>query len=34
MTEEDTVQEKMAQEGLVRERVDDKGNRWRKVYFG
>jgi hypothetical protein len=30
----ETVQERMAQEELVRERADQKGNRWRKVYFG
>jgi hypothetical protein len=24
----------MAQEELVKERVDEKGNKWRKVYFG
>jgi len=26
--------ERLAREELVREKVDDKGNRWRKVYFG
>ncbi len=29
-----TIQEKMAQEDLVKERVDEKGIKWRKVYFG
>jgi uncharacterized protein with GYD domain len=29
-----TVQEMMAQEDLVRERVDEKGVKWKKVYFG
>jgi hypothetical protein len=29
-----TIQERMAEEELVRERIDAKGNRWRKVYFG
>ena len=29
-----TVQERMAQEERVRERVDEKGIKWRKVYFG
>jgi len=29
-----TIQERMAEEDLVRERIDDKGNRWTKVYFG
>jgi hypothetical protein len=31
---EEEGRERLAQEELVRERVDDKGNRWRKVYFG
>ncbi|TRZ54149.1 MAG: hypothetical protein D4S01_00035 [Dehalococcoidia bacterium] len=26
--------ERIAQEELVRERIDERGNRWRKVYFG
>lgn len=26
--------ERIAQEELIRERIDEKGNRWRKVYFG
>ena len=34
VAEEETVWERMAQEELVTEKVDDKGNRWRKVYFG
>ena len=34
MDEEETVQERMAQEELVRERVDEKGDMWRKGYFG
>jgi len=29
-----TIQERMADEGLVKEKVDDEGNRWTKVYFG
>ena len=29
-----TVQERMAEEALVTERVDEKGNKWIKVYFG
>ena len=29
-----TVQERMAEEELVRERVDEEGNRWTKVYLG
>jgi hypothetical protein len=31
---EEREQERLAQEELVRERIDEKGNRWRKVYFG
>ena len=34
MTEEDSPEERMAEEDLVTERVDEKGNIWRKVYFG
>ena len=26
--------ERIAQEEQVRERIDEKGNRWRKIYFG
>jgi hypothetical protein len=29
-----TIRERMAEEELVRERVDARGNTWRKVYFG
>lgn len=29
-----TVQERMAEEELVRERIDEEGNKWSKVYFG
>jgi hypothetical protein len=29
-----TVQERIAEEDLIRERVDEEGNRWRKVYVG
>jgi len=32
--EEDLERERIAQEEQVRERIDEKGNRWRKVYFG
>ena len=28
------IQERMAEEELVKERIDEHGNRWRKVYFG
>jgi hypothetical protein len=29
-----TIQERIAEEEMVQERIDAKGNRWRKVYFG
>jgi hypothetical protein len=29
-----TIRERMEEEERVRERVDEKGLRWRKVYFG
>ena len=29
-----TIQERMAEEELVKERIDVEGNRWRKAYFG
>jgi hypothetical protein len=32
--EEDLEREGIAQEEQVREKIDEKGNRWRKVYFG
>jgi len=28
------IRERMTQEELVKEKIDGKGNRWRKVYFG
>jgi hypothetical protein len=31
---EEEERERLAREELVRERVDEKGNKWRKVYFG
>ncbi|MEE8470481.1 MAG: hypothetical protein V3S51_04045 [Dehalococcoidia bacterium] len=34
MVDEEKEQEVIAKEDLVRERVDDKGDTWRKVYFG
>jgi len=34
VTEEARERERLAQEELVREKVDQQGNRWRKVYFG
>ena len=29
-----SIQERMAAEELVKERIDNEGNRWAKVYFG
>lgn len=29
-----TIQERMAAEDCVKERVDEEGNQWTKVYFG
>ena len=29
-----TIQKRMAEEALVKERIDNEGNRWTKVYFG
>jgi len=34
MSEESREQEGLAQEELVREKTDEQGNKWRKVYFG
>jgi hypothetical protein len=34
MSEESREQARLAQEELVREKVDADGNKWRKVYFG
>jgi len=34
MAQEEMEGERLAQEELVRERIDEKGNKWRKVYFG
>jgi hypothetical protein len=34
MSAEAREQERLAQEELVREKVDAQGNKWRKVYFG
>ena len=34
MTEENREEERLAEEELVRERVDLEGNVWKKVYFG
>jgi len=32
--EEISIRERMAKEELVKERIDEEGNRWTKVYFG
>jgi hypothetical protein len=32
--EDKTISEKMAEEELVKEKIDAEGNRWRKAYFG
>ena len=29
-----SIQERMAEEEMVREKIDKNGNKWRKVYFG
>ena len=32
--EEEIACERIAQEELINEKVDEKGNKWRKAYFG
>ena len=32
--QENTVRRRMAEEERVREKVDDEGKKWKKVYFG
>lgn len=34
MMEEGISRERLAEEEAVREKVDDKGNKWKKAYFG
>ncbi len=34
MAREKSIRERLAEEERVQERVDEKGNRWVKVYFG
>ena len=29
-----TIQERIAEEELVQEKIDEEGNKWKKVYFG
>ena len=31
---EKTIQERIAEEDLVQERIDEEGNKWRKIYLG
>ena len=32
--EDKTIQERIAEEDLIKERIDETGNKWEKVYFG
>ena len=32
--EDKTIQERMAEEELIKERIDEAENKWEKVYFG
>jgi len=32
--ERKSIQERIAKEELVKERIDEEGNKWEKVYFG
>lgn len=32
--QEKTIQDRIAEEDLIQERLDEGGSRWRKVYFG
>ena len=34
MTKEMTIEERMKEENAVREKDDEKGNKWRKLHFG
>ena len=34
MTKEMTIEQRMKEENQVREKIDEKGNKWRKLYFG
>ena len=34
MAGEETIEERMRQEESVREKYDDQGNKWHKLYFG
>lgn len=33
-SQDKTIRKRMADEELVKEKIDDEGNRWTKVYFG
>ena len=32
--QEDLIRQRMAEEEAIRERIDEDGNKWTKVYFG
>lgn len=34
MPDEETIRQRMAEEEKVLEKTDEKGSKWRKVYFG
>jgi len=34
VTKEMTIEERMKEENQVRKKIDEKGNKWRKLYFG
>ena len=34
MAEEMTIEERMRQEERIKDKVDEKGHKWRKLYFG
>jgi len=34
VTKEMTIEERIKQEEQVREKIDEKGNKWLKLYFG
>ena len=34
MGQSKTIKERIAEEELVQEKIDEEGNRWKKVYFG
>jgi hypothetical protein len=34
LEQESLIRQKMAKEAKIRERIDEDGNKWTKVYFG